>query len=145
MSEETTTATESKPEKKDKSKVIAGLDTGSTRMRLFKALKRYPAGLTPNQIKDKTGMLPKSGHLSVLLVEELESKRIRREEHMVATGRGNDEKKIIVYVLTAKGKKDLEAGKIDGNTWAGNRIGQLWTKPRKKAEKVRHGETATAE
>lgn len=115
------------------------LHTGSTRMRLFKALKKFPDGLTPNKIKEKTGMLPNSGHLSVLLIEELAKKRIRKEKHTYGE---REEKSITVYTLTKKGIKDLADGKIDGNSHAGNRIGQLWTKPRKKAEKAKKAEAA---
>lgn len=130
MAEENTTpATETAPEKKERPNP---LQTGSTRMRLFRALKKFPDGLTPKKIKEKTGMLPKSGHLSVLLVEEEKAKRITRRVHHHGE---HDEKKMTVYVLTAKGRKDLESGKIDGNSHAGNRIGQLWTKARKKFEK----------
>lgn len=117
------------------------LQTGSTRARLFKALKKFPDGLTPKQIKEKTGMLPNSGHLSVLLIEELEKKRIKKEVH---TYGDYDDKKATVYLLTKKGLKDLENNALDGNTYAGNRIGQLWTKPRKKAEKIKKAAT-TAE
>jgi len=107
------------------------LHVGSTRMRLFRALRKHQDGLTPNKIKEKTGMLPGSGHLSVLLVEEVERKRIKRIEEFV----GAEEKKVTMYVVTKKGLKDYDDGLIDGNTYAGNRIGQLWTKNRKKAEK----------
>ena len=106
------------------------LHKGSTRMRLFKALKGFSDGLTASTIKVKTGMLPNSGHLAVLLGEEVEAKRIKKSVASDA-----NEKVHTIYLLTAKGLKDLEAGEIDGNKYAGNRIGQLWTKPRIKAQK----------
>lgn len=106
------------------------LHKGSTRMRLFKALKRFSDGLTASTIKVKTGMLPNSGHLAVLLGEEVEAKRIKK-----SVASDSNEKVHTIYLLTAKGLKDLEAVEIDGNKHAGNRIGQLWTKPRIKAQK----------
>lgn len=122
------------PPKKQIIPPVAGLDTGSTRLRVFKALKRYHNGLTVLQIKGKCALLPKSGHLSLILPEEIERKRIRREEHMVANAKGV-ERKITVYVLTAKGKKDLEAGQVDGNGYAGQRIGRSWTETQAEAHK----------
>ena len=103
------------------------LHQGSTRMRLFKALKKYWEGLTVKTIKVKTGMLPISGNLYDVLREEVEAKRIRK-----SIASDENDKNHTVYLLTAKGLKDLEAGEIDKNAYAGKRIGQARIKKESK-------------
>lgn len=107
---------------------LSNLEVGSTRMRLFKALKKYPKGLSAGEIKEKTGMPANSGHLAVLLKEETERKRIK--------GRTVDDSGKTAFFLTEKGLSDLRsgAGAVDGRL-AGNRIGQKWSAERRAAEK----------
>ena len=107
------------------------LHQGSTRMRLFKALKKFSDGLTPSTIKTKTGMLPRSGNLYDLLLEEVEARRISK-----SVASDENEKNHTIYLLTAKGLKDLAEGKIDKNAYAGKRIGQA----RIKKESKKHPE-----
>lgn len=127
------TAKKAKPKEKSngKAEVVNGAGAGSlkeggTRIRLFRALKKFP-GLTQKQIKAKTGMAENSGHLSVVLAEEIAAKRIRAEE-----SKDSEDRTSLIYVLTAEGKKAFEKKQIKG---AGYRIGQEWTKARITAEK----------
>jgi hypothetical protein len=112
-------------------KVKSGpLTEGSTRTRLFRALAKFP-GISAAKIKEKTGMLPNSGHLNVLLGEEIEAKRIRVEEH--EPQEDNSDRSRLCYFLTAKGKKDLEQGKVDLRGTGNGLIGKKWTKARRIA------------
>lgn len=101
--------------------------TGSTRLRLFRALGKYKS-LSAKEIKEKTGMLPNSGHLAVLLGEEVEKGRITYEQHDIE---GRD---TFVYSLTSAGKKALADRTVDGRK-AGTRIGSKWSKARLNFEK----------
>lgn len=101
--------------------------TGSTRLRLFRALGKYKS-LSAKEIKEKTGMLPNSGHLAVLLGEEIEKGRITYEQHDI------DGRDTFVYKLTPAGAKDLANRTVDRRK-AGVRIGQKWTKARSNFEK----------
>ncbi len=100
------------------------LHVGSTRLRLFRILSKFPQGLSASQIKQKTGMLANSGHLAVLLGEEYDNGRINCQQHDIG---GKD---VFIYLLTKKGLKDFKVGNIDKSKLAGNRIGKVWTKAR---------------
>lgn len=106
------------------------LKIGSTRVRMFKALNKYPGGLTPRAIKEKTGMSNNSGHLAVIFKEEIEKKRIRIETHDV------NERDVRFYLITPLGIKDLKSGNIDKTSMGGRRIGQKWTNKRRTADKA---------
>lgn len=108
-----------------------GLMEGSTRLRLFKALAKFKNGLSAKQIKEKTGMLPVSGHLARILEQEYDSGRIKVEQHDIG---GRD---TFVYLITAKGLKHYKAGSIDKNKTAGKSIGKKWHPNRVKAEKAK--------
>lgn len=119
----TTQTTNDKPK-------LSDLKSGSTRMRMFKALNRHKkTGLTAKQIKEKTGMKPNSGHLAVLLNEETEKGRVKKG---VMDLNGKD---ICVYTLSKQGVDDLKKGNIDRNKYAGKRIGQEWSDNRWEGEK----------
>lgn len=124
---------EDKVYRKIESDTSGGLKTGSTRMRMFKALSRaeYPhSGMAVKDIKKATGMAERSGHLTDLLAQELLRGRVRRW-----TGyQGKNEVEVYVYCLTALGRRDFDAGKVDGSRLAGNRIGTKWPRKRKLAE-----------
>jgi hypothetical protein len=97
-------------------------------MRMFKALSRcvYPDGLCAKDIKKKCGMKEKSGHLSLVIAEELSRGRIRKWVDHV----GAEANPLILYCLTALGQRDFAARKVDTNQYAGRRIGVEWTKAR---------------
>lgn len=107
--------------------VLSRLNEGSTRARLFKALRKFNKGLTPAEIKERTGMAENSGHLAVLLKEECEKQRIKRRTE------DEDGKDVTKYFLTAKGLKAVEDNTVDSRM-SGNRIGKKWTKARKEFE-----------
>lgn len=113
-----------------KPKVNGDLKSGSTRLRLFKALGKFASGLSATAIKEKTGMLPGSGHLAVLLGEEQEAGRIKGKVEEPQEGEG---RAVTVYSLTAQGKKDLAKGEIDRRGNGEGRCGVSWTKARRKA------------
>lgn len=105
------------------------LQTGSSRMRLFRALRRFSDGLTIAQIKDKCGMVGATGYLFDILRQEQERKRIKKTTAYI----GEKEQKVSVYVLTAKGDKALDDGTVDTNAYAGRRVGVKWNEKRKAA------------
>ena len=125
--------------KKSPRKIVSdlgrGFKTGSTRARLFKVLAAVTDESecpTVKEIQEKAGLAMNSGHLGTLVLEEIARGRIK-----VRVGyRGPQEKRYKTFCLSALGKKDFEAGLIDGNAHAGHRIGKLWTKARIKAEKA---------
>jgi hypothetical protein len=120
------------PDQKPKKgkKISRSLRSGSTRMRLFKALKAFPTGLSRESIKEVTGISRDSGHLTKILKRELEAGRIRSEETGLE-GRRNR----ILYFLTSKGAQDLKAGDVDINkTRAGREIGKPWGEARRAAQ-----------
>lgn len=120
-----------KVKKPEPVKPVKELCEGSTRMRLFRALRKYLSGLSAKQIKEKTGMLPNSGHLATVLDEEVQSKRLKAEKRSDLGDR-----EIIVYFLTAAGSKALKEGTVDGRKHSPERFGRAWTPKRIKAEKA---------
>ena len=77
----------------------------SIRQRVFELLNKSPNGVTGAQIKEKLGL---SGVPSILKDEGISEKpRIRRSVQEDVRG--------VLYHLTALGKKDLAAGKVDEN------------------------------
>lgn len=104
------------------------LQEGSTRIRLFRALAKFTNGLSARDIKEKTGMLPGSGHLAVLLGEEQASGRIKGKIEEPQDG----ERAVTIYTLTAAGKKALNADEVDVRGGEG-RVGTLWTTSRRSA------------
>jgi len=105
------------------------IDKGGTRQRTFAALKRYPTGLSQKQIKQRCGMAEVSGHLAVILGEEIEAGRIKRDE--VETPSGGTS---YIYKLTAAGSKALEKDELGGRETSGH-FGVAWSKDRLAAEK----------
>lgn len=127
-----------KPQQKKRkvpSDTHGGVRTGSTRVRVFKALSRLEGseGLSHKEIVKTCGLLERSGHLGCLLIEEVNRGRIRK----LIGYRGPNETETYVYVLSTLGRRDLDAGLIDGNCHGGNRIHVPWTTPRKKAESAK--------
>jgi hypothetical protein len=106
------------------SDVRGGPKKGSTRVRLFKALENAgpTAGLSAAEIKKVTGMAENSGHLSMVLVEEVERGRLK----VWTDHRGANAQEVKVYCLSALGKRDLAAGKVDRSSYAGRRIGKSY-------------------
>lgn len=112
---------------------------GSTRMRMFKALYRNGQngdGLQVSQIKETCGMLPHSGHLFVLLQEEVKRGRV-----VVRALPNENDVDFDHYRLTAKGRKAFETNDIDKRQGK-PRIGREWSKDRIKAEKKPTKKTA---
>ena len=101
---------------------LSELTTGSTRVRLFKALNRFPRGLSAKQIKEKTGMAQNSGHLAVIIGREKNRKALKVEQHDI---NGRD---ILLYLISEKGRNLLKTGNLDFNKASGSRIGHSWTK-----------------
>lgn len=124
-------ADEPKRYRKIKSDLSGGTKKGSTRSRIFKALYGLQENdaLTAGEIKKKCGLPDNSGHLGVLLAEEVRRGRLRK----CVAFRGSDDR-YIGYYLSALGTRDFDAGTIDGSNYAGNRINVPWTKKRRKAE-----------
>jgi len=108
------------------------MKSGSTRVRLFKALSRvtYPDGLSVTELREKCGLAPKSGHVLSLVVEEVEKGRFLK----FTQARGPNAVEINVYCLTPLGLKDFRDKTIDFTNYAGKRIGTKWTRARKRAE-----------
>lgn len=89
------------------------------RTRLFKLLAKHTDGLSGRTVMEKLGL---SGVPAILKDEGIcEKPRIRRLVSEEARG--------VVYVLTALGKKDLEAGKVDDNAAPASK-GQAWPEKR---------------
>jgi len=123
------TVSDEKPVAKETApkRASGSLSEGSTRSRLFRCLHKFP-GLSAKEIKERTGMLPNSGHLAVLLGEECENGRLRYEEHP-ETG---SNRSVFLYFLTAKGNSDLGKDQLESRK-AGGRIGKKWSKARREA------------
>jgi hypothetical protein len=104
------------------------LKDGGTRLRVFRCLFKFP-GLTQKQIKAKTGMPEVSGHLAVVLGEEIEKGRVKSEEK-----KNSEDRVVLTYKLTADGRKALDKGTVDGRV-TGTKFGVEWSKARIKADK----------
>lgn len=118
--------------KKKESDLSGGMKSGSTRVRLFKALVKvtYPDGLSVAELRVKCGLPPSSGHVLSLMVEEVAKGRFLK----FTQARGASGVETNVYCLTPLGLKDYRDKTIDYTNYAGKRIGTPWTKARKRAE-----------
>lgn len=118
------TATKKKPRavKKIVSDLSGGVRTGSTRVRLFKALAKctYPDGLSVVQLRAKCGLPPKSNHVLTIVVEEVERGRFLKW----TDNRGAGAVPVNVYCLTPLGLRDYKEKRVDFTKYAGRRIGQ---------------------
>lgn len=108
--------------RKVKTDTSGGVRSGSTRVRVFKALSRvsYPEGLSVQEVRAKCDLPPKSGHVLSIVVEEVARGRFAKW----AEGRGEGNVMTNVYCLTPLGLADLRAGKVDFTRYAGRRIGK---------------------
>lgn len=84
------------------------LDVISNRHAIFKVLAKVKTGLTTDQIRTKIGMAKSNGQLGVILRGEVEGKRLKAIEEFPTEGHV-----ILIYKLTALGRKHLEEDKID--------------------------------
>lgn len=110
------TATKSKKvatESKSTKAATNGKAEDSNRLRVFKALNSGRAH-TDSSLRVAIGMAPANGQLGVILRGEIAAGRVKAVEEF-RNGQ-EDQRGFNVYYLTAKGKKHLEAGKVD--SWA---------------------------
>lgn len=84
------------------------LDAISNRHAVFIALNKYKNGLTTDQIRSKIKMDKANGQLGVILRGEVEGGRMRVTEEYPSEGRT-----VLIYKLTALGRKHLEKDMID--------------------------------
>lgn len=118
--------------KKKKSDLSGGMKSGSTRVRLFKALSKvtYPDGLSVAELRTKCDIPKSSGHVLSLMVEEVAKGRFLK----FTQARGEGAVETNVYCLTPLGLKDFQNKTIDYTNYAGKRIGTPWSRARKRAE-----------
>jgi len=114
-----------------RSALKAMFNLGGTRQRLFVALAASDEGMSMRGIKEATGMLLGSGHLGVILGEELKKGRIRCVPGEEKTPSGGF-REVNHYRLTSKGRRDLQVGKVESRR-AGTRLGGSWSAKRRQA------------
>ena len=94
------------------------LSTGSLRERTLKALRKYPDGLTVQEIKKRLGLpIRGSGAMQKNLNKDVERGWVAQQE--VDDGRRIQ----VVYTITKRGKEKLNNGEVDERSSAGKRVG----------------------